>query len=155
VQPKEFWEHVSAAPGPSEGTAFYIGMTYDGEPLFGDVHVTDVLPDPIAVRIDAPLHVRLLDMFRWWRSPTRKGKRTKSKRGAPPDYNTEGEIDAAIKAVAEKGIDDQQSNFIKRVAFELQDQHLKVPGSTWMKTHIGPIHKRLLRAARRSRRRGR
>lgn len=64
AQPKEFWEHVSAVPGPSEGAAFYIGMTYDGEPLFEDVHVTDVLPDPIAVRIDAPLHVRLLDMFR-------------------------------------------------------------------------------------------
>ena len=68
AQPKEFWEHVSTAPGSSEGTTFYVGITYDGEPLYEDVHVTDVLPDPIAVRIDAPLHIRLLDMFRGRRS---------------------------------------------------------------------------------------
>jgi hypothetical protein len=155
MQPKEFWERVSAAPGPSEDTTFYIGVTYDGEPLFGDVHVTDVLPDSIAVRIDAPLHVRLLDMLRWRRSPQTPRKGEKSKPGAPADYNTKGEIDAAIEAVRKKGVDDQQSDFIKRVALELQDHHIKVPGLTWMKTHIGPIHKRLLRAARRSPRRGR
>jgi hypothetical protein len=86
----------------------------------------------------------------WMDAPKRRRKKKRG-RGAPVEFNLDGGITTAASAVAEKGVDDQQSDFIMRVYGELERLHIKAPGLTWMKKHIGALHKRLRRAARRSR----
>jgi len=79
-------------------------------------------------------------------APKPKRKR-KAKRGAPVEFDTDGGIAAAASDVAGRGVDDTQSEFINRVHRELEDRHIKAPGLTWMKKHVGPIYKRAKRKA--------
>jgi len=83
-------------------------------------------------------------------SPVPSKPKRKGKRGKPIDYNIDGGITAAAEAVAERGVDDSQSDFIARVYAELADRRIKAPGVTWMKKHIGSLHKRLKRDTRRA-----
>jgi hypothetical protein len=79
--------------------------------------------------------------------PVPSKPKRKAKRGRRIEYNTDGGITAAAIAVAGDGVDDLQSDFIARVYGELAGRHIKAPGLTWMKKHIGPIHKREKRRA--------
>jgi hypothetical protein len=68
--------------------------------------------------------------------------------GAPPEFDIDGGITAAAKAVAERGVDDTCARFIDRVYLELQVRHIKAPGNSWMYEHMTPIYKRAQRRAR-------
>jgi len=93
----------------------------------------------------------LIAKERGW-PPAKKRRKAKRKRGAPVEFNLNGEITAAAKAVADRGGDDSCAKFIERVYLELQDRRInKAPGLTWMKQHIGPIYRRKRREARRGR----
>jgi hypothetical protein len=64
-----------------------------------------------------------------WRNPPKKRLKRKAKRGA------------AAETVLAKGADNRQADFIRRLYLELGDRHIKAPGLTWMKQHMGPKHK--------------
>jgi hypothetical protein len=89
-------------------------------------------------------------IYRPFGPPARSKSKRRGKRGPRFEYDTDGSITAAAVAVAERGVDDKLVDFIARVYTELVDRIIKAPGDTWMKTHLGPLHKRLKRAARRA-----
>jgi hypothetical protein len=76
--------------------------------------------------------------------PRAQNKRqSKRKRGRQQKHNIEGNIFDAADAVKKRPRRYRlQSDFIRAVLDELTARGIKRPGDTWMKKHVGPMHKR-------------
>jgi hypothetical protein len=91
--PRDYWGHIAIEPMPlfRSGDLCNLAVTYDGAPLYDEIHVRDAEPEPIAIRIDRPVHVK---------SDNAPTKRKQSKGPAPKKtlVETEGSwTDAAFR----------------------------------------------------------
>jgi hypothetical protein len=68
--------------------------------------------------------------------------------GASPTY-ARADIMKAAEDVLKNGVPDRQAWFIAKVVDLCMDRHIKVPGDTWLKDNLGPIHKSAKVASRR------